>query len=365
MHMKIINANAEYIDPKGVHPYKFMERIGRICYKSEDKITEDSAVKFVNRLFQSKHTAMLEHSHVIMSADPNMLSRVEIAIAPVSTKIKNSTITYPTPVSNFLNITIDELNNKGYISASFRSLIELVEIFNNDTDIMTIGSCLADEYPEIFSSLVERNRVSYENSIKILSRDEFIKDIRNTYTGSNMAEYNNVADSIISKHLTHTVIFTCDRGVSHEFVRHRPASFAQESTRYCNYNQNKFGSEITVIRPCVWSEEAIANDKTGALENLFNTWKSGCKFAEKMYFELINNGAPAQLARDVLPTSVKTELAITATESEWKHIINLRLRGTTGAPHPQMVEVMKIAYPMLVDASDIRLADPCDKEIKA
>jgi thymidylate synthase (FAD) len=119
-----------------------------------------------------------------------------------------------------------------------------------------------------------------------------------------------------------------------------------ESTRYCNYSKGKFGQEITVIEPCFYKPGSGA----------YAIWKEGCEQAEKAYFKLIALDRKAQEARDNLPTSVKTDLIMTATENEWQHIINLRYHGTTGAPHPQMKEVMSIAYPLLVADSEGRLA---------
>lgn len=177
---------------------------------------------------------------------------------------------------------------------------------------------------------------------KIISRSEFIDAVREAYCYVDGGE---IANSVIRKHLVHTIKFTCDRGVSHEFVRHRPASFAQESTRYCNYSKDRFGNEITVIRPCYWSADSMQ----------MGMWKTLCEFSENTYFNLLNNGASPQEARSVLPNSLKTELIITATEEEWQHIINLRYHGTTGKPHPQMYEVMEIAYPQLVEKSYGRL----------
>jgi len=136
------------------------------------------------------------------------------------------------------------------------------------------------------------------------------------------------------EHATLSVRFTVDRGVSHEIVRHRLAAFAQESTRYCNYSKDKFGNEITVIQPCflkVGSPEWVA-------------WYDSCKAAEDAYFAMLKAGRTPQEARDVLPTSLKTTLWMTADLREWRHFLKLRAAGTTGAPHPQMVEV---AMPLL------------------
>ena len=126
-----------------------------------------------------------------------------------------------------------------------------------------------------------------------------------------------------------SVKFIVDRGVSHELVRHRMASYAQESTRYCNYSKDKFGNEITVIKPCFLDEDT---------EN-YRIWKSSCEAAEKAYFAMLDNDATPQEARSVLPNSLKTEICMTANLREWRHFFKLRALGITGKPHPQMLEV--------------------------
>ena len=132
------------------------------------------------------------------------------------------------------------------------------------------------------------------------------------------------------EHASMSVIFTVDRGVSHELVRHRLASFAQESTRYCNYSKDKFGTEITVIQP--W----YLDSSSGA----YNSWVREMNEAEKAYFAMLNQGCSPQEARAVLPNSLKTEIGMTANMREWRNVLKLRAAGTTGRPHPQMLEVM-------------------------
>ena len=131
------------------------------------------------------------------------------------------------------------------------------------------------------------------------------------------------------EHFSVSVRMIVDRGVSHEIVRHRIASYAQESTRYCNYSQGKFGNEITVIRPLFFDE--------GTPEYII--WEESCMQAEKAYNELIEMGRSPQEARSVLPNSLKTEIVVTMNLREWIHFFNLRALGTTGAPHPQMKEI--------------------------
>ncbi|HIT68440.1 MAG TPA: FAD-dependent thymidylate synthase [Candidatus Aphodomonas merdavium] len=136
------------------------------------------------------------------------------------------------------------------------------------------------------------------------------------------------------EHVHMSVRFTVDRGVSHEIVRHRIASYAQESTRYCSYDKEKFGSEITVVRPQAFEPGTEA----------FDVWKAACQEGERAYFHLLSLGVAPEYARDVLPTSLKTEIVVTMNLREWRHFFKLRAVGTTGKPHPQMRQV---AAPLL------------------
>lgn len=125
-----------------------------------------------------------------------------------------------------------------------------------------------------------------------------------------------------------SVWFMCDRAVSHELVRHRMASFAQESQRYCNYSKDKFGNEITFIQPWWMDEE----DDVG-----YDTWKKSCEDAEKAYFKLLEYGYKPEQARMVLPNCTKTEIVVTANYREWRHILKLR---TAFDAHPDMRYLM-------------------------
>ena len=135
-----------------------------------------------------------------------------------------------------------------------------------------------------------------------------------------------------------TARFTCDRGVSHEIVRHRVMSFAQESTRYCNYGKDKFGNELTFIMP---HNESVL---TGPLE-ANSTFVTAMMQAEHNYFDMLGEGFKPQIARQVLPNALKTEIVVTGFESDWKHFLELR---TAGAAHPDMrklaVELKELMY---------------------
>lgn len=141
---------------------------------------------------------------------------------------------------------------------------------------------------------------------------------------------NNGHESVI-EHEKVTVMMIVDRGLTHEIVRHRLASYSQESTRYCNYQKNKFGSEITVIEPFFYS---------GRSEE-YRLWEQGCQNAEETYFKLLEQGSSPQEARSVLPNSLKTEIVVTYNMREWRHFFKLRAHN---AAHPQ---ARQIAIPIL------------------
>lgn len=134
----------------------------------------------------------------------------------------------------------------------------------------------------------------------------------------------------ILEHAVMTVRFIIDRGVSHELVRHRLCAFSQESTRYCNYSKDKFGNELTFIRPFYLDENGPE----------YVAWETSCRVAENNYLRMLKIGCEPEEARAVLPNSLKTEVMMTANMREWRHILKLRAAGYAGKPHPQMKQVM-------------------------
>lgn len=139
-----------------------------------------------------------------------------------------------------------------------------------------------------------------------------------------------------------TAIITCDRGVSHELVRHRLASFTQESTRYCNYSKDRFGNEITYIVPVGYLGEFFRFGKNPEQHEesspAYRHFIRALESAEKAYFGILEDGLPLDVARAVLPTCTKTTLAMTANLREWRHILKLRCERNA---HPNMQEVAK------------------------
>lgn len=171
--------------------------------------------------------------------------------------------------------------------------------------------------------LIERcGRVCYKSEGKI-TRDSAASFVRMILERGHLS---------VLEHAVATILFVCDRGITHELVRHRLASYSQESTRYCNYGKEQFGREIAVVEPPAIAGEARME------------WEEACEHAERAYIDMTRRGIPPQLARSVLPTCLKTEIATTANLREWRHILTLR---TAKAAHPQIREVMWMAAAML------------------
>lgn len=176
------------------------------------------------------------------------------------------------------------------------------------------------EFGRAMLQLIERAaRTCYKSECKITaeSAGDFVRRITQVKKHVSVIE-----------HAVVTIRFVCDRGVTHEIVRHRLAAYSQESTRYCNYSKDQFGKEITVIRPPFWSE----------CDHRYAFWQAACEQAEKAYFALVDYKATPQEARLVLPNSLKTEIVMTANLREWRHVLDLRCAKTA---HPQMQQLMK------------------------
>ena len=334
--MIITNAAARVVDTIHQDPYEAIERVGRLCYKSENKMTANSATQFVKAMYASNHHAMLEHYHV-------MISMSALTYDNFINVINESDDYLGTNLRKYLNITHKELTpsyTMSYLSSSFRGFIDLLKVIGCTSSGHALGSTLSNKFPELFPDYSFDPKTDLDYNINVVPWDDFKELIQDEEWLSSKEK-----EAILSKHIPITAIFRCDRGVSHELVRHRPASFGQESTRYCNYSNDKFNHSVTFIKPWFFESDS---DK-------YRVWEDACIESEKAYFALIGLGATPQEARSVLHTSVKTEIGLTATEEEWQHIINLRYRGTTGKPHPQMIEVMEFVYPDMCKLSEGRI----------
>ena len=244
--INIIQPSFEILDNS--NPYKIIETAGRLCYKSEDKITEDSYKPFIENLIRRKHYAVLEHGWISL-----ILSR------EIFEEVRNNN-------PKFLYF------KDNVVSGNVRAWLEYLEQHNN----RCIQNFLNLEYPVIFTSVVDAKP------------EDFYKC------------------EILDLNPTVSVRFIHDRAFSHELVRHRVASYCQESQRYVNYSREKFDS-ITYIEPIIDESDTVKEYEKKAV------WRALCAQAADAYFKMISLGCKPQEARAVLPNSTKTEIIITAT----------------------------------------------------
>lgn len=281
--MKLIKPSVELIaqTPGLEGIYKQIERVGRVCYKSEDKITEDSAKPFVERMIKSQHLAMLEHGTVYLAASCNSEDLIfwKVANSPYS------------------KIVCNDRANMLYITTNLRVIAEL-----NAWEIIDKYLCKPTELH------IKRICLKFITSI----------------------------------------------GVSREFNRHRTASIAEQSTRYCNYAKDKFGGEVTFVIPSWLSFKEGSYNQKDYYKDFYTNDNPEYSYiihlltAEATYLRLIKDGWQPQQARETLPLATATEVVYTTFEDDWEHFFDLRYRGTTGQPHPNAQQVASMAHNLIL-----------------
>ena len=286
--MKLIKPHFEIIEqqPGILGLYKQIELSGRVAYKSEDKITEDSYKGFVDRIIKLNHGAVLEHGTVYLAIP-------RTTYAP-----------------------------------------EAVNIYDNNS-YSKVNECNEFIFTDKYGDKVAAWCVT--TNLRVLVENDCLEDLEF------LCEPTEYHERRIC------VKFICDRGISHEFVRHRTFSFLMESTRYCNYSKNKFGNELTFIQPCYLNEAELAQYgpyhlviRNKSPESIFICSLNN---AEKDYLTLIESGWKPQEARAVLPNALKTELVMTGFASDWKHFFWLRSnKYGKGGAHPSASELADSLY---------------------
>ena len=321
--MKTINAGYRLIDDPSIT--KKIEKVARVCYKSEDKIDEGTDMIMCRSLIKRQHTAMLEHASLVLEVGEQEYSLIETLRSFMENMIEDGEQNRKCYL-RYTNSTLDGNNYRYFISGNIRAWYEFMMYANSVNGLpKRLYNIINDNVNNIFDIDVDTfDFVTFD----MYDEDDFYAKV--------VTDMNQLTDEERMVHETFSVLFTVDRGVTHELVRMRDCSFAQESTRYCNYANGKFGNEITVILPCFFDTGMGTNSNS----LVYKEWESACKNAEASYFKLLEYGAKPQEARDVLPTSVKVDIIMTTNLTEWKHIFNLRACDSTGPAHPQMKEVM-------------------------
>ena len=281
--MKIIKPSVEFF---GTVPtecnaaLKFIEMAGRTCYKSEDKITETSAEGFVRKLIKAGHLAMVEHSNFVVRTN-NSFTPAYIALMTEQ-------------LGKYINVKVwkDYIYVGGSLTAWAQVTMEI-----------RYASVLVP-FVEIYGTMFAQSMVKMHSSWEVCPHDEIPKELHR-----------------------YSAKFICDRGVSHELVRHRPCSFAQESTRYVNYG----GKDMEFIEP---------DGFEGWSPTAHQYFYMLCEDAETAYKDLLTENLKPQQSRAVLPNALKTEIAVTADLKEWDHLFKLRCAP---AAHP---DFRRLAIPL-------------------
>ncbi len=282
-----------------------IEVCGRVCYKSEEKISADSAAPFIRNVLKRKHNSV-----------------AEMAVLTVETIIDQRSY-----LGHFFEIVpryfaIDASKNALLITGSVRAFREL--FMNNPAvkAVKGITAFLGVRYPLFFDDLKPKSGWMPQTGIEVRKVP--------------LAEVDKLPAEQLARHRSLAVKFITNRAVTHEIVRHRPCSFLQESQRYCRYDKSQFGNEVTFIKPMFF--------ENGSPE--YTVWEKAMRDSESMYLELLKTVSP-QAARTILPNSCKTEIVVYANLMEWRHIFGQR---TSPAAEPSMRELM---IPLLAECKKL------------
>lgn len=278
-----------------------IELCGRLCYKSEDKIVAGSTEPFIKRIVQHGHNSVMEMAALSLRVtyDAESMATQFFGIQP-----------------KFLQI--DRTDKKELlITGTVRAFRELARDHGNVKIIKAISAHLGERHPLFYFDLAPKRGWIPQDGV--------------TVEKLTLDEVDALSADLRAKHRFIAVRFVTNRAVTHEIVRHRPCSYLQESQRYCRYSEEKFGNEVTFIKPLFYQE--------GSEE--YRLWQKAMAETEAIYLKLLETSSP-QAARTVLPNSCKTEIIVYANLLEWLHIFRLR---TTMAAEPSMREVMN---PLLV-----------------
>jgi thymidylate synthase (FAD) len=304
--MKIVPASFEILDHLDQQSLAVrIEECGRICYKSEDRITPESALPFVKNVIERGHNSVLEMGVVTLEVCCSFWDYFDLLETVPKYLCLSKVMPDGDRVSGMDMVRL-------LITGSIRAWREILINHQNCEVARTACTFLGNRHPYFFDSILPEGGFAVDRCMSV--RKVSLKDV------------DDLPVELMVKHRHVSVKLVVSRAISHQLVRHRPASYLQESMRYCNYASGKFGNEATFIKPLFWEEETEEYD----------TWKRAVRDAERVYKLLIETSTP-QAARTVLPNSCKTEIIVYANLEQWRHIFKLRC---SKAAEPSMREVM-------------------------
>lgn len=274
----------------GIELLQYIELCGRTCYRSEEKITPTSAVNFCRSLFNRKHLSVIEHSLIVLKTLDcyDDLGRLMYSL-------------FGPQAFKHLDLHVDDAGYQ-YLHGNLRAFFELFNLRDDHSFVHEVRSKISQLIPDLME-LWPRSESE---------RVELITDF----------------NKLPLECRRYSMEFICDRGISHELVRHRPASFSQESTRYVNYNDKQ---EFKFIMP-----DNLKPDDN----NAFHVWASSMEATVCNYLAMSDQDQSAQRCRGVLPNAFATKLIMTSNHEHWKYVLKLR---TAPGCHPQMIQLMRLA----------------------
>ncbi|NDY43435.1 FAD-dependent thymidylate synthase [Dissulfurirhabdus thermomarina] len=303
--MKIVSPGFEVLDDyfRQGRVLEQIERCGRVCYKSEDRISPASAVPFIRGIIQRGHESVLEMAQLVLEVEVDGESTVQ---------------KFFERIPRFFQA--DRLGKGRFLlSGNPRAFRDAAREHKDLKIVKAVLRHLVEVHPALFEDLAPRHGWVPQDGVRVRSLAA--------------PEVDALPVELLVRHRTLLVHLVVNRAVTHELVRHRVASYLQESQRYCRYGEDRFGGEVAFIRPCFF-EEGTAG---------FELWAEAMETTERIYLELLKRHSP-QAARTVLPNSCKTEIMVHATLAEWFHIVRLR---ASKAADPSMREIMRLLFPEL------------------
>jgi thymidylate synthase (FAD) len=271
-----------------------LEACGRICYKSEEKINESSALPFVKKIAEHGHNSVME------------MAVVTLRLACSSQQITDLLGCQPK------YLFVDRVQNGLLVTGSIRAFRELYLSSPEIALVQAMVDFLGASHSYLFEGVWQPQE---RQGIEAIAVEKIA-----------LEQVEQLAPDLLLRHRFLGVKFIVNRAVTHEIVRHRPCSFLQESQRYCRYSQDKFGNQVTFIRPLFFAPDSAE----------YKLWHQAMEVTESLYLKLLETSTP-QAARTVLPNSCKTEIIVYCNLAEWKHLLKLR---TSPAAEPSMREVM-------------------------
>lgn len=337
--MKLIESSVELLkqEPGMTGINKMIELAGRTCYKSEANITENSAEEFVKRMVNSRHMTMLEHGTIYLKIPfiSNVYGKSWWGNTSDHDKIPSYTQRFN--IINKAAIKVSKYYHNKYskchIESTYKRCSPIITKRTYVDKNKSLSYNESDDYKYNDDGIYFEHIAYITTNLRVLQENGWIDDLKYLCEPTEFHE----------KRIA--IKFIPNIAIAREIRTHRNMSFANESTRWCNYSKGKFGNNVTFIRP-IWLKTSDYN----AMDDIGKTFYKSCEHCEYDYMKLLNGGLKAEDARDVLGLDVKSEIVVTGFASDWREFFDKRLFEKTGRVHPMMLKLATEAKQLLFEA---------------